>query len=188
MSKMKQVVIDNQKGVVMVEGKQIPRLLLLMIRGVMGKCFVVKHYRGKNKKGREIVVTRYPDMSGIVASERQRETRNLFKEAVVYAKWIVEGEERKKAFRKTLPRRKRKHVYQAAIRMYINMQGNAGWLRKQLAVRGMLSSGRREKVEKCTVGDQQAVWMAWRQGQQEVGFEVVGCKQQHEIWIKELQI
>jgi hypothetical protein len=141
----KQVVIDHKKGIVEVDGKRVPRLLLGIIRGGVGKCFVVKHYKGR-KKGRKIVVTKYPDMSGIVASEKQRERRDLFREAVVYAKWVISDEERKKAFRKTLPRKRRKHVYQAAIRLYMSMQGDAGWLRKQLAVKSMLRSGEKEMI------------------------------------------
>ncbi|MCU7549088.1 hypothetical protein OCK74_08175 [Chitinophagaceae bacterium LB-8] len=143
---MKQVYINSKQRVVIKEGKQIPRLLLGMIRGSIGKCFVVKHYRGNKKKKwkKRIVITKYPDMSRIVASEKQRVRRDLFKEAVVYAQWILSDPEQKKAFRKTLPRKKRKHVYQAAIRLYMGMQGDKQWLRKQLAVRGMMSTGRRE--------------------------------------------
>jgi hypothetical protein len=111
--------------------KKIP-LLYRMIRGAVGKRFVVKHY-----KGGKIVITKYPDMSGIVLSGKQRVRRDLFREAVVYAKWIVGDEARKKAFRKTLPWKKRKHVYQAAIRLYMRMHGDQQWLRKQLAVRSM---------------------------------------------------
>ena len=92
------------------------------------------------------MVTKFPDMSGIVASGKQRERRDLFREAVLYAKWIVGDEERKKAFRKTLPWRKRKHVYQAAIRLYMRMQGDGQWLRKQLAVKEVVRSGREERV------------------------------------------
>ena len=114
--------------------KKIP-FLYRMIRGAVGKRFVVKHY-----KGGKVVVTRFPDMSGIVASGKQRERRDLFREAVVYAKWIVGDEERKKAFRKTLPWKKRKHVYQAAIRLYIRMAGDKQWLRKQLAVKAVVRS------------------------------------------------
>jgi hypothetical protein len=113
---------------------------------------VVKHYRGK-KKRRKVVVTRYPDMSGIVDSEKQRERRNLFREAVVYAKWVICDEERKKAFRKTLPRKRRRHVYQAAIRLYMSMQGDAGWLRKQLAVKAMMQSGQVEWGEKTRTSE-----------------------------------
>jgi hypothetical protein len=128
--------------------KKIPYLeiktvtfLYRMIRGAVGKRFVVKHYGG----GR-IVVTKFPDMSGIVVSGKQRVRRDLFREAVVYGKWIVADEERKKAFRKTLPRKKQKHVYQAAIRLYMRMQGDQQWLRKQLAVKAVVRSGREERV------------------------------------------
>ncbi|MCU7549362.1 hypothetical protein OCK74_09570 [Chitinophagaceae bacterium LB-8] len=143
---MEQVYINSKERVVIKDGKQVPRLLLGMIRGSIGKCFVVKHYRGNKKKKwkKRIVITKYPDMSRIVASEKQRVRRDLFKEAVVYAQWILSDPEQKKAFRKTLPRKKRKHVYQAAIRLYMGMQGDKQWLRKQLAVRGMMSTGRRE--------------------------------------------
>ncbi|MCU7552655.1 hypothetical protein OCK74_26280 [Chitinophagaceae bacterium LB-8] len=146
---MKQLYIDNRIRLVIVEGKVMPRLLLGILRGTIGKCFVVKHYKGNKKKKwkKRIVITKYPDMSGVVASEKQRERRDLFKEAVVYARWILSDPEQKKAFRKTLPRKKRKHVYQAAIRLYMRMQGDKQWLRKQLAVRGMMSTGRREMAE-----------------------------------------
>jgi hypothetical protein len=46
----------------------------------------------------------------------------------------------------------------------------------------------RLNLEMGSVGDQRVVWMTWRQGQEEVGSAVVGCKQQHEECIKELQI
>jgi hypothetical protein len=143
---MSQVYIDNSKELVILEGREVPRLLLWMIRGSIGKCFVVKRYRDK-KKRKKVVVTRYPDMSGVMASEQQRVRRELFKEAVVYAQWIIGNPERKETFRKTLPRKKRKKVYQAAIRLYMSRQGDQQWLRKQLAVRGMMSTGRREMVD-----------------------------------------
>jgi hypothetical protein len=154
MSKMKQVVIDNQKGVVMVDGKQIPRLLLSIIRGAVGKRFVVKHYRGKRKK---LVVTRYPVISGIVASEQQRVRRDLFREAVVYARWIISDEERKKAFRKKLPGRKQRHVYQAAIQLYMSRQGDQQWLSKQLAVKGRMKAQRGDVLGRDGF-DQQGIW------------------------------
>jgi hypothetical protein len=157
MSKMRQVVIDNKKGIVEVEGKQVPRLLLGIIKGAVGKHFVVKHYRGKKK--RRLVVTRYPNMSGIVASEQQRVRRDLFREAVVYAKWIISDDERKKVFRKTLPRKRRKHVYQAAIRLYMSMQGDARWLRKQLAVKAIT----REYTEDILVKSPNVVWWQFRE-------------------------
>lgn len=68
--------------------KQLP-FSLTLIRGAIGKEFVIKHY----KDG--AVRTRYPDMSGIVATPRQRKCRNLFKEAVAYAKEVIADAERK---------------------------------------------------------------------------------------------
>jgi hypothetical protein len=123
----KDVYIDNSKKLVMVNGKVIPRLLLSIIRGAIGKSFVVKRYRG-----RRMVVTRFPDMSGIVATEKQRVRRDLFREAVVFGKWIIADEARKLAFKNTLPRKKRRKVYQAALQMYIREKGNKMWLRKVL--------------------------------------------------------
>ncbi|MCU7552798.1 hypothetical protein OCK74_27010 [Chitinophagaceae bacterium LB-8] len=180
---MKQVYINSKERVVIKDGKQVPRLLLGMIRGSIGKCFVVKHYRGNKKKKwkKRIVITKYPNMSGVVASEKQRVRRDLFKEAVVYAQWILSDPERKEAFRKTLPRKKRKHVYQAAIRLYMNMQGDKQWLRKQLAVRGMMNSGRREMADVRVVKGEwmvgngvewQGAWrMIWRK--EELGADLV---------------
>jgi hypothetical protein len=70
-----------------------------MIRGAVGKKFVVKHY-----KGGRIVVSRFPEMSDIMATEKQKVRRDMFREAVVWAKWVIGDEERKLAFRNTLPR------------------------------------------------------------------------------------
>jgi hypothetical protein len=171
---MKKVYIDNSKSLVIVDGKQVPRLLLRMIRGAIGKSFVVKRYRG----GR-VVVTKYPDMSGIVASEKQRLQRDLFQEAVVYAKWIMADEERKKAFRKSLPRRKQKRVYHAAIQLYMRMHGDKQWLKKQLAVKSMLRAQQGDKHEaitkrQWTMGNQQ-----WLSGAEyEASKPRVACKQQ----------
>jgi hypothetical protein len=98
-----------------------------MIRGAVGKKFVIKHY-----KGGRIVMTKFPNMSGVVATEKQSVRRDLFREAVVWAKWIIADEERKLIFKSTLPRKKRRKVYQAALQMYIRQKGNKRWLRKML--------------------------------------------------------
>ena len=90
--------------------KELP-LSLKLIRGAIGKEFVIKHY----KDG--AVWTKYPDMSGIVASARQRKCRNLFKEAVAYAKEVLADNQRKTCWQKRL--RKRNAVYNAAIRAYM---------------------------------------------------------------------
>jgi hypothetical protein len=128
-----------------------------MIRGAIGKKFVVKHY-----KGGKSVRTKFPDMSGIVPTEKQKVRRDLFREAVVWAKWIIADEKRKLAFKKTLPRKKRRKVYQAALQLYMRNRGSKQWLgkvleniekqvavqyveiRKQLAVEAVVDNCKRE--------------------------------------------
>ena len=145
-----------------------------MIRGAVGKEFVVKHY-----KGGKIVVTKYPDMSGIVASGKQRERRDLFREAVVYARWIVADEERKKAFRKTLPWKKRRYVYQAAIRLYMSMQGDKQWLRKQLAVKAVMSAS----AEKGMVVRSECYYMRKLKLTALLSFAILGSQAQNKNFI-----
>jgi hypothetical protein len=154
---MKEVVIDNRRALVMVDGKVVPRLLVRMIRGAIGKSVVVKHY-----KGRRIVVTHFPDMSGIVATGKQRVRRNLFREAVVWAKWIIADEGRKLAFRNTLPRKKRRKVYQAALQMYMKEKGNKQWMSKQLAVVAVVESGRDEMMSKKGVYEKGQWRILWQ--------------------------
>jgi hypothetical protein len=82
---------------------------------------------------------------------------------VVYAKWILADEDRRKAFRKTLPRRKQRKVYQAAIQLYMRMQGDKQWLRKQLAVKSMVRAQRTDLVVKEVMGKRQGA-MSHKQG------------------------
>ena len=84
---------------------------LCIISGSTGKKIVVKQY----SKG--TVITKYPDMEGIVASGSQHACRNLFKEAVAFAQEINNDAEKKKAFRKK--NKSGKRVYHAAIREYM---------------------------------------------------------------------
>src|SRR5258708_3899420 len=58
-----------------------------MIRGAIAKQYVIKRYGNKQ------VVTKYPDMTNIIASTGQLECRNLFKEAVAFAKTVFYDEE-----------------------------------------------------------------------------------------------
>jgi hypothetical protein len=118
-----------------------------MIKGAIGKKFVIKHY-----KGGRVVMTRFPDMSGIVPTENQKVRRDLFREAVVFAKWIIADEERKRFFKNTLPRKKRKKVYQAALQMYMRKKGNKLWLRKELAILEM------QGTEVCVEVSKQLAW------------------------------
>lgn len=90
--------------------KPLP-LTLQLVQGAIGKEFVIKHYH----YGR--VKTRYPDMSRIVASVHQRKCRDLFKEAVVFAKTVIADKPRKEAWQKKL--RRRNGVYNEAIKYFM---------------------------------------------------------------------
>ncbi|MEO8770147.1 MAG: hypothetical protein ABI402_08685 [Ferruginibacter sp.] len=84
---------------------------LTLICGAIGKEFVIKHYKDGAVK------TKYPDMSGIIATVHQRNCRNLFKEAVAYAKTVITDLDKKTCWQKKL--RKRNSVYNAAIKEYM---------------------------------------------------------------------
>jgi hypothetical protein len=77
------------------------------LRGQVGKQLVFKRY------GDKTVVTRYPDMSRVKRSPRQKAGTSKFKHAVAYAKSIISDEKKRKAFAKKL--RRGKSVYHADI-------------------------------------------------------------------------
>jgi len=90
--------------------KKVPLLLALM-GGAIGKKYVVKHYRDA------VVVTRFPDMSGIVATIHQRKCRNLFKEAVAWAKQVMADPLAKQAYQKKLQPKDR--LFNRLVKEYI---------------------------------------------------------------------
>jgi hypothetical protein len=81
-------------------------------QGAIGKRFVIKHYKKRR------VITKFPDMTRIIASKGQRKCRDLFKEAVVYALSIIRNKEKKEEWRKKL-RKKSGDVYNALIKAYM---------------------------------------------------------------------
>lgn len=85
-----------------------------MIRGAIGKRFVIKHY----KYG--VVKTKYPDMSRIIPSEAQKMRRRLFKRAVAYAQKIYANPELKEEMRKILRRPRR--LFQALMKEWFKQQ------------------------------------------------------------------
>ena len=91
-------------------------LLFRSIQGAIGKKYVIKHY------GKKMVITKYPAMENIIASKKQRSQRNLFKEAVAYAKIIVSDPVRKAAWQKKIKRKN--GVYNEAIKKYLLMTKN----------------------------------------------------------------
>lgn len=82
-----------------------------MISGAIGKKIVVKQYAKKT------VISKYPDMTKIIASEKQSDCRSLFKEAVIFAKIINSDPEKKELYRKKIP--KGKTVYHSVISEYL---------------------------------------------------------------------
>ena len=84
---------------------------LRMIQGAIGKRYVIKHYKWG------IIQTKYPDMTKIKASPKQRTCRNLFREAVVYAQSVIADPVREAAWQKRL--RRRKGVYNEAVKAYM---------------------------------------------------------------------
>jgi hypothetical protein len=83
---------------------------LFKVSGAIGKKYVIKQY----KKGQ--VVTRYPDMSRIVPTTRQKVRRRLFARAVRYAQSIYWKGELKAEWRRRLRRPRR--LFQALMKQY----------------------------------------------------------------------
>ncbi|MEP7109074.1 MAG: hypothetical protein ABI760_13865 [Ferruginibacter sp.] len=84
---------------------------LSIIQGAFGKTFVVKHYKWG------IIMTKYPDMTKIIASPKQRKCRNLFRNAVAWAKTIIADPVQKAEWQKRLKRRN--DVYNEAVKAYL---------------------------------------------------------------------
>ena len=84
--------------------------LLGIVRGAVGKKYVVKHYRHGT------VVTKYPDMKGIVPSVKQKTKRRLFRKAVLWAQGVYKDALLKEEWRKKL--RKPKRLFQALMKLW----------------------------------------------------------------------
>ena len=91
--------------------KRLP-LRYRMIRGAIGKRFVIKHY------SYGVVMTRYPDMKNIIPSESQKMSRRLFRKAVKYAQSIYADSVCKELNRRLLRRPKR--LFQALMKEWFN--------------------------------------------------------------------
>ncbi len=80
--------------------KRLP-FIYRMIRGAIGKRFVIKHY------AYGVVIARYPNMKSIIPSEAQKLRRRLFKKAVLYAQSIYAKPAVKEEKRRLMRRPKR---------------------------------------------------------------------------------
>ena len=89
-------------------------LMLEGMSGAFGKQMVIKQYEYGT------VVSRYPDMSGVKPSREQKQRRNRFKEAVAYAKGILNDPKKHAAYKKSL--KKGETVYHKAIKEYLKKQ------------------------------------------------------------------
>ena len=93
-------------------------LLLSDIHGQLGKQLVVKQYDYGT------VVTKYPDMSRVKRTSRQKQNNGRFKEAVLYAQSIIRNPDKRAAYVKKLARSKKtkatRSVYHAAISEFLN--------------------------------------------------------------------
>jgi hypothetical protein len=84
---------------------------LKKISGQLGKQLVLKQY------GDRTVITQYPDMSRIKPSALQKHKRNVFKEAVAYAKDISRNPDLKKKYLKKT--KQGESVYHYALKEYL---------------------------------------------------------------------
>ena len=106
---------------------------MFQVRGAIGKQFVMKRY------GNKTVVTRYPDMSGIVPSTKQKVRRRLFARAVRYAQSIYWKGELKAEWKRKLRRPRR--LFQALMKQYY----------RQLARKREQNEGRIQKWQRNVV-------------------------------------
>ena len=86
-------------------------ILLQGLHGSIGKEVVIKQY------GKKTVVSRYPDMSNIQPSALQQQKRILFREAVAYAKSILNNPVQKKLYQAKI--KKGQTVYHYALKAYL---------------------------------------------------------------------
>jgi hypothetical protein len=88
------------------------------LSGTLGKEIVIKQYADKT------VVTRYPDMSKVQPSERQKVQRALVKEANAYASRIRRNPELRAEYEKNLA--PGESVYLKALREFYAMRKEEG--------------------------------------------------------------
>jgi hypothetical protein len=98
-------------------------LFIRIAQGRVGKRFVVKHCHGRRLKSGKyrkprVIMTKVPDMSRIVATAGQHQCRNLFKEAVVFAKAVLADEALKYTWKKRY-RIPFGRVYYKAMKIYM---------------------------------------------------------------------
>ena len=81
------------------------------LRKMAGKLMVIKQYK------HIVVVTKYPDMSKVKPTQKQKEKRRKFSEAVAFAQSILKDEALKKAYLQKLSGKQT--VYHFALKEYL---------------------------------------------------------------------
>ena len=82
-----------------------------IIQGSIGKEYVIKHY------SYGAIRTKYPDMSRVIASDEQKKCRQLFKEAVAYARTAYTDPEIKLAIQKKI--RHKNRIFSYLVKEYM---------------------------------------------------------------------
>ena len=85
--------------------------LLQNLHGKIAGQLVIKQY------GDKTVVSKYPDMSKVKASVKQKGNRSVFKEAVAYARTIITDPLKKKAYADKV--QTGESVYHFALKEYL---------------------------------------------------------------------
>ena len=104
--------------------KRLP-FIYRIIRGAIGKRFVIKHY----KYG--VVKTKYPNMKNIIPSEAQKQRRRLFRLAVKYAQSIYANPTLKEEKRRMMRRPKR--LFQSLMKEWFKKRAERNfWKQRRL--------------------------------------------------------
>jgi hypothetical protein len=84
---------------------------LVQLRKEAGKLMVIKQY------SHGLVVTKYPDMSKIKATKKQKVVRSKFKEAVAYAQSILQDDAQRKLYQQKV--KPPQTIYHFALQEYM---------------------------------------------------------------------
>jgi hypothetical protein len=90
--------------------------IISALSGAIGQELVIKQY------GDKVVVTKYPDMSKVKPSERQREQRKRMREANQYAQSIMCNPILKESYQKNL--QPGESIYKKAVKEYFERVRN----------------------------------------------------------------
>ena len=88
---------------------RVNNILLADMQGSLGKQLVVRKRNGKS------FASKYPDMSNVVHSPKQKKEHSKFKKAVEFAQSIIKNPSKKTEFKV----KKGQSVYHAAIQHYL---------------------------------------------------------------------